>query len=105
MERLTNSRTKEAKPSVTIKEIVDKLAEYEDLKEQGLLKIFPCKVGDTVYRIYSPNRLVYPYTYTPVTLKSVSEIAEYVEKAYFGKTVFLTPEAAEEALERMNRED
>ena len=27
----------------------DKLAEYEDLEEQGLLLKLPCKVGDTVY--------------------------------------------------------
>ena len=29
--------------------ICDKLAEYEDLEEQGLLLKLPCKVGDTVY--------------------------------------------------------
>ena len=28
-----------------------KLAEYEDLEEQGLLLKLPCKVGDTVYSI------------------------------------------------------
>lgn len=32
-ERLTYSGTKEAKPSVTIKEVTDKLARYEDLEE------------------------------------------------------------------------
>lgn len=29
----------------------DKLADYEDAEEQGLLVRLPCKVGDTVYRI------------------------------------------------------
>ena len=29
--------------------IVEKLAEYEDAEEQGLLLRLPCKVGDTVY--------------------------------------------------------
>ena len=29
--------------------VVDKLADYEDLEEQGLLLRLPCKVGDTVY--------------------------------------------------------
>lgn len=48
MERLTN-RTKEAKSNVTIKEVCDKLADYEDLEEQGRLIRLPCKVGDTVY--------------------------------------------------------
>lgn len=30
---------------------VDKLAQYEELEEQGLLLKLPCKVGDIVYRI------------------------------------------------------
>lgn len=34
-----------------VKEMVEKLAEYEDLEEQGRLLKLPCKVGDTVYRI------------------------------------------------------
>lgn len=48
-ERLTYSGTKEAKPNVTIKEVTDKLAHYEDLEEQGRLITLPCKIGDTVY--------------------------------------------------------
>lgn len=34
-----------------ITDITEKLAEYEDLEEQGLLLRLPCKVGDTVYII------------------------------------------------------
>lgn len=30
-------------------ELVDRLASYEDLEEQGRLVVLPCKVGDTVY--------------------------------------------------------
>lgn len=37
MERLTISGTREARPDVTIKEVLAKLAEYEDLEEQGKL--------------------------------------------------------------------
>ena len=51
MERLTYSGTKEAKNDVTIRAICNKLAEYEDLEEQGRLVKLPCKVGDTVYVI------------------------------------------------------
>lgn len=29
----------------------EKLAEYEDLEEQGLLLRLPCKIGDTVYTV------------------------------------------------------
>lgn len=32
-----------------ITDITEKLAEYEDLEEQGLLLRLPCKVGDTVW--------------------------------------------------------
>lgn len=40
-ERLTYSGTKEAKSNVTIKDVTDKLAHYEDLEEQGRLVILP----------------------------------------------------------------
>ena len=33
------------------KKVWEKLREYEDLEEQGLLLKLPCKVGDTVYSI------------------------------------------------------
>lgn len=33
----------------TVKNMIKKLANYEDLEEQGLLVRLPCKVGDTVY--------------------------------------------------------
>ena len=35
----------------TVKNMIKKLATYEDLEEQGLLVRLPCKVGDTVYRV------------------------------------------------------
>lgn len=31
---------------------LNKLAEYEDLEEQGMLLRLPCKVGDTVFPIF-----------------------------------------------------
>ena len=36
---------------------IQKLAEYEDLEEQGLLLKLPCKVGDTVYRKKQKNSI------------------------------------------------
>ena len=33
------------------RKIIERLAEYEDLEEQGLLLRLPCKVGSTVYAI------------------------------------------------------
>lgn len=53
MERLTQ-RNKEEQAhakSVGYYSLVDKLAEYEDIEEQGLLLKLPCKVGDTIYLV------------------------------------------------------
>lgn len=36
---------------------VDKLAEYEDLEEQGKLLKLPCAVGDRIYRIDTDEKL------------------------------------------------
>ena len=36
--------------------IIERLAEYEDLEEQGLLLRLPCKVGDTIYEVSYENR-------------------------------------------------
>ena len=35
----------------TVKAMVEKLAELEDLEEQGRLLRLPCKVGSNIYRI------------------------------------------------------
>lgn len=103
------------------KMILQKLAEYEDLEEQGRLIKLPCKVGDTVYCIF--NR------YTKCTFNNEefdecscqgceyecdSKKENYVQdmRAYsldwivtnlknFGKTVFLTKSEAEAKLKEL----
>ena len=66
----------------------------------GRLVVLPCKVGDTVYRIFNPP------SREPVisahTLMSVDYIVRWIDK--FGKTVFLTREEAEKALEAMGND-
>ncbi len=100
MERLTNSGTKEAKPDVTIREILNKLAEYEDLEEQGLLMKLSCKVGDTVFCIhmYSGGGRVPNWGEIYTSNFSTRMFDD------FGKTVFLTQAEAEEALKGMEGE-
>ena len=39
-----------------IYQAIQKLAEYENLEEQGLLLRLPCKVGDTIYEVSYENR-------------------------------------------------
>lgn len=99
-----------------------KLAEYEDLEEQGLLLRLPCKVGDTVYCIYerytkcSENEQEFDeYSCQGCEcLECDSHKQLYVQsqKAYsldwivsnlkrFGETVFLTKSEAEQKLKEM----
>ena len=50
MERLTPKEENGNTWSMhNLTDIVNKLAHYEDLEEQGLLLKLPCKVGDTVW--------------------------------------------------------
>lgn len=40
-----------------LQDILEKLAEYEDLEEQGKLLKLPCAVGDKIYRIDADEKL------------------------------------------------
>ena len=88
----------------------ERLAQYEDLEEQGRLVVLPCKVGNTVYYPYAsrviPKRIT---QYREILRKS-----EAIDRWYclefsndetfdaedIGKTVFLTRAEAEKALEK-----
>ena len=77
----------------TIDDVIDKLAEYEDLEEQGLLLRLPCKVGDSIYSVIEDGLTI-------VELKF--QLDFYARrKNDFGKTVFLTKEEAEQKLKEM----
>lgn len=128
MERLTERErnidgTGVAKEEITdgllkpfAEKILTKLADYEDLEEQGLLVRLPCKVGDTVYRVNAGAK-------QPIIPMTVSEIhflcykneravrfdtigkEDMGESCYrledIGRIVFLTREEAEKKLEEM----
>lgn len=101
------------KPSEAQKilKLANKLKQYEDLEEQGLLLKLPCKIGDMVYSI--TRNFISEYT--------ICSIEKYNEGFFFnwrcekgiyinvrgftdydiGKTVFLTKEEAEQALKQM----
>ena len=112
-------RTEDWENCKTIDDVIDKLAEYEDLEEQGLLLRLPCKVGDTVY--YISEGFIEPCTVETIFISDYTDkdgncsyIAEihydredcpYVStEIYFtdiGKTVFLTQAEAEQKLKEM----
>ena len=89
---------------------IDKLAEYENLEEQGKLLKLPCAVGGTVWFIKSN----FAYMKNPKAEKVRKieiidgEIIFRTENRCFemkriGKTVFLTEEEAEVALKELER--
>ena len=77
-----------------IRKVLRKLAEYEDLDEQGLILRLPCKVGDTVYHIANKRIL-------EVENADVFFLCLCVAEGRFGKTVFLTQAEAEQKLKEM----
>ena len=109
MERLTYRTTKgEAigNSSVAdIGDILEKLAEYEDLEEQGLLLRLPCKVGTTVYnttwwddvteKVDVDGKTFYRTIHKHKVSKSTFSLMDIYD---FGKTVFLTKAEAKQRL-------
>ena len=110
----------------TIDDVIDKLAEYEDLEEQGLLLRLPCKVGDTVWVVTSPFNVFEGIEYNKnlcdecyesfissvtfyknsvqyrISAKVTNHfIGAYYNEQNFGKTVFLTQAEAEQKLKEM----
>lgn len=98
---------------------IEKLATYEDLEEQGLLVRFPCKVGDTVYRVNAGAK----QPIIPMTVLEIYFLCYKNERAVrfdaigkedmgescyrledIGRIVFLTHEEAEK-LEEMKNND
>ena len=91
----------------TQRKVWDRLKQYEDMEEQGLLVRLPCKVGDRVYGIHGGKTIL------PMVAKWIetnecgwtiaAQYAPMAPKFYlfadFGKTVFTSREAAEKALE------
>lgn len=105
--------------------ILTKLADYEDLEEQGLLVRLPCKLKDKLYHFYGidlednfvdviSDEIIMEVVATEFVIDSY-EIAikcitdwnspyEYLPAAEFGKTVFLTREEAKKKLEEIQNE-
>ena len=97
-----------------IQKAFDKLAEYENLEEQGLLLKLPCKVGDILYwidslkeccqctveRIYIDNNL------SDIQIEvSIDTIRTNFSSNKLNKTVILTKEEAEKKLKKIKEEN
>lgn len=117
-EKLCLSRTTQGEKITTI---LKKLADYEDLEEQGMLIKLPCKVGDTVYYFSgSYYKNIKYWEITPIIVTEFSTKANRSGKimpfsiiangtrypmSSIGRTVFLTREEAEAELKKLRGED
>ena len=91
-----------------------KLAEYEQLEEQGLLVRLPCKIGDILFRINKGARnQIIKMKVSQITMTSKSHNIKAIEEDYgevffsddvIGIKVFATREEAEKKLEEMKNE-
>lgn len=91
---------------------LNRLAEYEDLHEKGRLRIFPCYIGDIVYRIHIGEQstivkmqvLNFKIFNNDLVDNFKMECADEFDGGYsyrttdIGRYVFITREAAENAL-------
>ena len=92
-------------------EPLNKLGEYEDAEEQGLLLRLPCKVGDVVYQITRDFISEFKIKTFVCDGKSFFFHWQCIKGIYvnvigfhssrIGKDVFLTKEEAEQALAKM----
>ncbi len=97
-----------------IQKAFEKLAEYEDLEEQGKLLKLPCVAGDAVYIIDDiENEFERTSIVTGIEIEEENEVYIMVSDGFqsgssssfgvddFGKTIFLTRPEAERALAEM----
>lgn len=111
MERLT-IRDSDGYAHATRAELYDyinKLAEYEDLEEQGLLIRLPCKVGDKAYYVHKGGIDEVEVDSFFINVNVFANVSFYIGSDRFGKTLtpyktlFFTKAEAEEALKKMEK--
>nr|DAY83457.1 MAG TPA: hypothetical protein [Caudoviricetes sp.] len=97
-----------------LKAMVNRLAKFEDLEEQGLLVRLPCKVGDILFRINKGARNpIIKMKVSQITMISklynIKAIQEDYGEVFFsddviGIKVFTTSEEAEKKLEELGND-
>ena len=85
-------------------EFTEHIRELLRAEKDGRLVILPCKVGDTIYRCGDPIKKIYEWQIAYVEVYEdetvfVDDSDNTFVEADIGKTVFLTHEEAERALE------
>ena len=94
-----------------IRKVLRKLAEYEEAEEQGLMAVLPVPIGTTVYEFEPLNKIVKGCTERTIIKYTMYDDSIWFNFADgfmkniedFGKTIFLTREAAEQKLKEMEQ--
>ena len=94
-----------------IYQAIQKLAEYENAEEQGLLLRLPCPIDTTVYnitwwddvqeKVKVDGKTFYRTVHKHKVSKSTFSLLDIYD---FGKTVFLTKAEAEQKLKKMEND-
>lgn len=99
---------------------VDRLRELVEAERAGRCVVLPCKVGDVIYKVSFFKLKVYEvsvgqefwnggeftlFAHPVLENEKLGTCYEVIEQKDFGKTVFLTREAAEAALKGETHED
>lgn len=105
MERITR-RTETGKVrlrdyTVSMKDVIDKCAEYEDLEEQGRLIRLHFGISDVVYEVEEDVE----GRHNVIARKCATNAMLFHLNKKVGKTVFLTRTEAEQALADMEKEN
>lgn len=77
-------------------DMVNKLAHYEDLKNQNKLIELPCKVGDVLFELRYVSQTDRTLKVAPRKVKSLTEIVSLMESGALGDTVFTDKDIADE---------
>ena len=111
-EQKLKEKEMEIRPSYSnysTKRIIERLTEYEEAEEQGLMVRLPVPIGTTVYEFEPLNKIVKGCTERTVIKYTMYDDSIWFSFADgymkdikdFGKTVFLTKEEAEQKLKEM----
>lgn len=90
----------------TVENMIKKLADYEDLEEQGLLVRLPCPIGTTVWNIYGMD--IRENVVSGIECGKDDKCFLWANEdewlGEFNVSVFITREEAEKKLEEMKNE-
>lgn len=108
MERLTHRCGKYINyKQMDVEGVIQKLADYEDAEEQGLLLRLPCPIGSTIWKFEYPTKVDENGDEWTILDKKRATVAPLKFSIFhldsIGTLYFVTREEAEQALAKMQK--